>query len=80
MAKWSDPKFRVLAIERMLSSGRKMSADEIRHELDRKYEICVGRRTIYDDIYVLSRFMPIESTTGHAGGFQMVDVLARCKD
>lgn len=80
MPRTSEARIRVLAIERMLASGRKMRAKEIQQELERKYEIRADRRTIYDDIYVLNQFVPIESTRGPGGGFQRVDVLARCKD
>lgn len=80
MARTSPTKIRVLAIERMLANGRKLNVYEIQQELERKYEIVANRRTIYDDIIALNMFVPIESTPGPYGGFQRVDVLARCKE
>ena len=80
MARTSPTKIRVLAIERMLANGRRMSTAEIQQELERKYDIRAEKKTIYDDIIALNMFVPIESTPGPGGGFQIVDVLARCKD
>lgn len=80
MAKTSPTKIRVLAIERMLAGGRKMKVEEIQRELEQRYEIQVDRKAIFDDIAALNMFIPIESTRGPAGGFQRVDVLARCKE
>jgi predicted DNA-binding transcriptional regulator YafY len=80
MAKTSPTKIRILAIERMLAGGRKMKVKEIQRELERKYEIYANKEAIFDDIAALNMFIPIESTRGPAGGFQRVDVLARCKD
>jgi predicted DNA-binding transcriptional regulator YafY len=80
MAKTSPTKIRILAIERMLAGGRRMKVKEIQRELERKYEIYANREAIFDDIAALNMFMPIESTRGPAGGFQRVNVLARCKE
>jgi predicted DNA-binding transcriptional regulator YafY len=80
MTKSHDTGVRILAIERMLASGRKMKLKEIQQELAQKYEIYAHRDTIRGDIYTLNLFMPIESTSGNNGGYQRVDVLARCKD
>jgi predicted DNA-binding transcriptional regulator YafY len=80
MARTPETRIRVLAIERMLNSGRRMKVEEIQQELARKYEIYADNRTIREDIYVLNMFIPIESKRGHDGGFQKVDVLARCKE
>ena len=80
MARTSPTKIRILAIERMLANGRKLKVEEIQQELFEKYEITADRKTIFDDIYALSMFVPIEGTRGQAGGFQRVDVLDRCKD
>jgi predicted DNA-binding transcriptional regulator YafY len=80
MAKTSPTKIRVLAIERMLAGGRKMNVEEIQQALEQKYDIYADRKTIFDDIRALDMFMPIESKPGNNGGFQRVDVLARCRD
>jgi predicted DNA-binding transcriptional regulator YafY len=80
MTKSHDTGVRILAIERMLASGRRMKLKEIQQGLAQKYEIYVHKDTIRADIYTLNLFMPIESYTGHNGGYQRVDVLARCKE
>lgn len=80
MARTSPTKIRVLAIERMLANGQRLKCEEIQQVLEQKYEIYADRKTIYDDIAALDRFIPIESYPGQHGGFQRVDVLARCKD
>lgn len=80
MAKTCEIKIRVLAVERIMNSGRKLKVKEIQQALETKYGITANRETIFDDLYALNMFMPIESTRGPAGGFQKVDVLARCKD
>lgn len=80
MAKTHDTGIRVLAIERMLANGRRMKIKEIQQELARKYDIHAHKDTIREDLYTLNLFTPIESYPGHNGGFQRVDVLARCKD
>ena len=80
MARTSPAKIRILVIERMLASGRRLKCEEIQQELERKHEIYADRKTIYDDIIALNMFMPIESYPGPGGGFQRVDVLARCKE
>lgn len=80
MARTSPTKIRILAIERMLNSGRKLKCEEIQQVLEQKYEIYADRKTIFSDIAAINMFTPIESTRGNGGGFQRVDVLARCKD
>ena len=68
-------KIRVLAIERMLNEGRKVTAREIQQRLDRQHDIQVSCLTIYRDICAIDRFMPIEVTHGYGGGFKKYDVL-----
>lgn len=80
MAKTNDTGVRVLAIERMLANGRRMKIKEIQQVLAQKYEIYAHQDTIREDLYTLNLFIPIESYRGHNGGYQRVDVLARCKD
>ena len=63
-------KIRVLAIERMLDEGKKITAKEIQQRLDLKYDIKVSPLTIYRDICAIDRFMPIEVTHGYGGGFK----------
>lgn len=80
MARTHATGIRILAIERMLASGRRMKLQEIQQELEQRYEIHALKDTIREDIYTLNMFTPIESYRGHNGGYQRVDVLARCKD
>ena len=68
-------KIRVLAIERMLDEGQKITAKEIQQRLALKYDIQVSLLTIYRDICAIDRFMPIEVTTGFGGGFKKYVVL-----
>lgn len=80
MAKSLDTGVCILAIERIMASGRRMKIKEIQQELAQKYEIYAHKDTIRNYLYTLNLFTPIESYPGHNGGFQQVDVLARCKD
>ena len=68
-------KIRVLAIERMLNEGRKITSIEIQQRLDLQYGIQASRKTIYNDISAIDRFMPIEVITGFGGGFKKHNVL-----
>ena len=68
-------KIRVLAIERMLNEGHRITAKEIQSRLDTQYDIQTITVTIYRDICAIDRFMPIEVTTGFDGGFKKYDVL-----
>ena len=63
-------KIRVLAIERMLDEGKKITAKEIQQRLDLRYDIQETLLTIYRDICAIDRFMPIEVTHGYGGGFK----------
>lgn len=67
-------KIRVLAIERMLSEGRKLTSTEILRRLDLQYDIKADRKTIYSDICAIDRFMPLEITAGKNGGYQKYDL------
>jgi predicted DNA-binding transcriptional regulator YafY len=80
MTRTSTTKIRVLAVERLLQSGRKFTMKEIQRWLEVEYDIKVDKKAIYDDIYALNMFMPIEATSGWRGGFQVVDVLKRCDE
>ena len=66
-------KIRVLAVERMLSYDRIITAKEIKSRLDLQYDIQVNIKTIYDDIYAINRFIPIEVKTGYGGGYKKCD-------
>lgn len=73
-------KIRLLAVERMILRGERITTNQIIRELDLKYDIQADRKTIYSDIVAIDRFVPIESIAGNGGGYQMVDVLGRCED
>ena len=66
-------KIRVLAIERMLDEGRKITAKEIQRRLCLQYDIQVSLKTIYDDISAIDRFIPMEVTTGFGGCYKKCD-------
>lgn len=76
MAKTDNLKIRVIAVYRMLSSGKKMSVREIQRELELKFDIQAGRKTIYDDICAVDRFLPIQFCRGENGGYCIHDVFA----
>lgn len=73
-------KIRLLAVERMILRGERITTNQILRELDLKYDIQVDRKTIYSDMCAIDRFVPIESMGGQNGGYKMVDVLGRCED
>lgn len=75
-----DCKIRVLAIERMLSEGRRLTSTEIIRRLDLQYDIQADRRTVYSDIYAIDRFMPNEIMTGRNGGYKKYDVMGAVED
>ena len=81
MANWNNPrqigkskeetKIRILAIERMLKEGRKLTSSEILQKLDLQYDIQIDRKTLYSDIYAIDKFMPIEVFAGRYGGYKL---------
>jgi predicted DNA-binding transcriptional regulator YafY len=70
--KKDDSKIRLLAVERILQSGRKMSASQICAELMRKYDIKADKKTIYSDILAVNMFVPTEVYYGRNGGTVVV--------
>lgn len=80
MTRRDDSKIRLLAVERILQRGQKVSVSQIRNELERKYGITCDRKTIFNDIMAIDRFMPVEGIIGQNGGYMIVDVLKRCED
>lgn len=55
----STPKERVLAVERILQSRQTVTMKDIISELSKRYDIEAERKSIYDDIAVLTVYMPI---------------------
>lgn len=66
-------KTRVLAIERMLDEGHRITAREIQSRLKLRYDMKVSLKTIYDDLCVIDRFIPLEVKTGFGGGYKRHD-------
>ena len=61
----SDIRERILAVERILND-HPQTVREISQRLEREYDIKCDRKVIYQDIYALSRYMPImKSRTGY---------------
>lgn len=57
----SCPKERILIVERMFQKGRPLEVKDILARVENELDIKPDRKTIYDDIAVLTRFMPIYS-------------------
>ena len=74
MAKHENDKIRVLAVERIIARGRKVTSAQILRELELKYDIKADRKTIYSDIQAIDRFMPSEVSCGANGGFKVIDL------
>lgn len=66
-------KIRVLAVERMLSFDRMVTVKEIQRRLELQYDMHATPKTIYDDLYAIDRFIPLEVVTGCGGGFKKCD-------
>lgn len=73
-------KIRVLAIERMLNEGRKITAPEILRRLELQYDIKTTVKTIRRDICDIDRFIPIKVTQGYGGGYQKYNVLEELEE
>lgn len=78
--KTDTTKIRLLAVERIILRGNRITIPQILRELDLKYDIQADRKSIMSDILAINRFVPIESKGGKYGGYQVVDVLGRCED
>lgn len=63
-----DGKVRVIAIYRMLQSGKLMNSAQIIEKLHSQYGIEVERKTVYSDIAAIDRIMPIKVIPGRWGG------------
>ena len=67
-----DVRLRILAIERMLSEDRYITAPEIVKKLDLEYDIQCQRQVVYNDMYAIDRFVPLEMKAGKNGGFRIM--------
>lgn len=73
-------KIRVLAIERILNDGQKQTEKDILRILYLRYGIYADRKTIYEDICAIDRFMPIRHIQGRKGGFIKHNVLGETEE
>lgn len=72
MAK-EDAKIRLIAVYRMIESGQRMTTGKILRRLDAWYGITADRKTIYDDLRAIDRFIPLDMRSGAGGGVQKYD-------
>lgn len=77
LMKNSNPevKIRVLAVAKILNEGRRVTANQIMHRLDLHYGIKVDRKTIYDDVLAINRFIPIDVQHERGGGYKKHEFL-----
>ena len=61
---------RLLAVERMIDEGRKITIKEIQTRLFIEYGINASRPAIYSDLLAIEKFIPLESKTGPNGGYR----------
>ena len=80
MVNTENSRVRVIAVYRILQRGRKVTTAQIMRELETRYGITCNRQTICDDVSAINLFIPIETTYGCYGGYQVVDVIGRCED
>jgi hypothetical protein len=62
-------KVRLLAVERMIDEGSKITIKEIQTRLFIEYGINASRPAIYSDLLAIEKFIPLESKTGPNGGY-----------
>lgn len=67
-------KTRILVVAKMLNEGRKITTAEILRRLDLQYGIQADRKTIYNDVSVIDKLMPIEIIPGRQGGYKKCDL------
>lgn len=68
-----DARRRILAVERMLRTDKLIKATEIVRRLDLEYDIQCDRKSVYQDLYAIDRFTPLEIVVGKNGGFRKLD-------
>lgn len=59
--KSSDSKTRILALERIFQNNKQLTLADISDKLWSQYGITAERKTLYDDIAALTRFLPIRT-------------------
>lgn len=68
-------KVRVIAVYKMIETGKKLTSDEIRIKLEEEYGIFADRKTIISDIRAVDHFIPVKAIEGRNGGYIKHDVL-----
>ena len=56
----NDTKTRILAVERLFQRNKRLTVPQIKGILKDKYDLETDRKTLYDDIATLTRFMNIQ--------------------
>lgn len=56
----NDTKIRILEVERLFQRNKRLTVPQIKGILKSKYDLETDRKTLYDDIATLTRFMNIQ--------------------
>ena len=56
----NDTKIRILEVERLFQRNKRLTVPQIKGILKDKYDLETDRKTLYDDIATLTRFMNIQ--------------------
>jgi hypothetical protein len=56
----------------MLREDKYITAPEIVKKLDLEYDIQCHRQVVYNDMYAIDRFLPLEMKAGKNGGFRIM--------
>lgn len=73
MVSGNSTKERILIVERMFQNGRPITVKDIIARVENELDIKPNRKAIYDDIAVLTRFMPIYSCRQGYNTFYVLD-------
>ena len=68
-------KFRILAIERILLAYKEISTRDIMKILYMRWGIQCDRKTIYQDMAAINRFIPLDVACGRHGKWKIVDIM-----
>ncbi len=56
----NDTKIRILEVERLFQKKKRLTVPQIKRILEIEYDLETDRKTLYDDIATLTRFMNIQ--------------------
>lgn len=73
MVSGNSTKERILIVERMFQNGRPVTVKDIIARVENELDIKPNRKVIYDDIAVLTKFMPIYSYKQGHSTFYVLD-------